>query len=503
MIRTLAKLLPLALLLLQPPGFCSEPPPHETAPERLSLQECVASALAHNLELELERTNSLLELAAWRTERGTFDPRLELSADYRDAESVRTPLERLSHLDGPETQTTTYGAALAGTLPTGTTWRLGSDAYNTESSSTMFASSWDSTTGFSLSQPLLRNAGTGAQLANLRIRRLGKKAADAAFEFRLARIITDVSLAYHELLYTRAALSASSDSLALAQRLLKDNQSRVEVGVMSPLDITQARSETALRQEEVIRAQRTVLDTENRLKRLIYADITPHLTTRLEPADTPGDPPPSEPHTSLLDALKTRSDLRESEQRLAQAGIRLAHAQNQLLPTLDLRGTFDLLGLDDSVGQSLREGGNARDRAWSVGVVVSIPLGLQAERGRRDTARIEQQRAILDHKRLEQDILVAVDNAVGAVRTNQQRVEAARAACKLARETLEAETEKLGAGSSTTYTVAQLQRDYAVSLRNQLRAITDWHQSYAELAFVQGQSLSLFHITFAPSPSAP
>ena len=82
-----------------------------------------------------------------------------------------------------------------------------------------------------------------------------------------------------------------------------------------------------------------------------------------------------------------------------------------------------------------------------------------------------------------------VDNAVGHVEANLKSVEAARAATRLAQESLEAEKKKLLAGTSTTFLVLQAQTQLATARSAESRAEADYAESLVTLDLAQGTIL--------------
>jgi outer membrane protein TolC len=319
----------------------------------------------------------------------------------------------------------------------------------------------------------------------------------------MMELVTDVSQAYYDLLFRQADLRSQRRSLALADRLLSDNQQRQEIGRMSRLDVTQAQSEAANRRRQVIQAERALWEAANELKRLIYRDLQNRHGQLMDAPFTPAPPTFEDPVLNARNALENRPDLREQWAAIEQAGIRLAVSRNNLLPTLNLEASYDLLGRDSGFAAGLRDAQENENNEWTVGVTLSIPLGQSAERAARDRARFQQSQALLRLKALEQDILREVDNAVLAVKSNRLSYEAARESTELARDTLEAEIERLNAGTTTTFVVSQLQRDLAVARTTELQALADWYKSLAELSRVEGTALSANGIVMQSWPERP
>ena len=84
---------------------------------------------------------------------------------------------------------------------------------------------------------------------------------------------------------------------------------------------------------------------------------------------------------------------------------------------------------------------------------------------------------VLNLKKLEQTIMVTIDNDISQARSSYQQVAATRAAREYAGEALEAEQKKLENGKSTTYTVLQMQRDLTTASGNEIQALANLQQS--------------------------
>ena len=75
-------------------------------------------------------------------------------------------------------------------------------------------------------------------------------------------------------------------TLDLAQESLRNTRSRVEIGTLAPIDVVQAESEVASREEAVILAEASIGQSEDQLRSLIFDPKTPgFFDMRLEPTD--------------------------------------------------------------------------------------------------------------------------------------------------------------------------------------------------------------------------
>jgi outer membrane protein TolC len=364
-------------------------------------------------------------------------------------------------------------------------------------------SEYTSFSGFNLTQPLLKGFGTDITEAQIRIARHGQASADAEFQVQVEQIISNVVSAYYELIYAQDSLASEETSLDLAQKLLDDNKIRVRIGTMTPLDISQAAADAATRRDAVLQVRQTLSEQENALKRLISDDFAGMVGQKIIPVDRPVEDLTSKPLLAdMTAALENRPDYREAIEQAEQKKIQLVFNQNQILPQLNLNASYGYGGLGTNLGTSFNNVTSADYPQWYVGMSVQVPFGDRQAIGQRDVARLQKAETLLQLKKLEQDILVQVNNAANRVKTNQERVSVSRTATESAKDALEAEQEKLGAGTTTTYTVLQMQRDVTLAETTELRAVADLHESEVELFRVEGLTLKVYHVVLDQSGEA-
>lgn len=450
----------------------------------LTLRECVERTLANNLELRVERINP--GIATWGVvaREGVFDPRLKGELNFTDSSWPEA--------DGTSTKTRTLepSLSLAGVLPTGTGYGLSvADQRTSGTGFTNFA--YTGNAGVTVTQPLLKDFWFEPNTAEIRVARKDRAIAGHNFTKLVMGKVSEVSRAYYELVFAIENHKAKLEDLNQAKRLLEENRKRVQVGVLSPLDVTQAEAGVAEREEAVIIAERVIEDDENALKRLLAGDVSEFLGVAFIPTDLPvAEMVETDVARSTRTALAQRPEYLAAKEALESKNITVRFKRNQLWPQVDLQGSYGLNGRSDGGFDRLTDNQFRNDNpAWSVGVVVSVPLGNRQARAGYHIARLDAEQAVLGLKQAEQNIVVEVDNAVRLVRTNLKRVDATRVASRLAEESLKAEESKLKAGTSTSFLVLQAQSQLATARSAEIRARSDYSQSLIELARVEGTTL--------------
>jgi outer membrane protein len=256
------------------------------------------------------------------------------------------------------------------------------------------------------------------------------------------------------------------------------------------LDVTQAEAGSAEREEAVIVSERAVIERENALKRLIASDVMTLNGVALRPAEAlPDEPVATDAAESTRVALAGRPDLKQARHEVERRNLLRAFTRNQSLPEVNLETSYGLNARGDNAREFATNLSALDHPAWSVGLTATMPLGNRQADAAYRIARLEEERAGLTLRRLEQDIIVQVDNAVGQVQTNGKRVEATRVARRLAEESFKAEENKLRAGASTSFLVLQAQSQLAAARSAEIRARADLGASLVDLARVEGSTL--------------
>jgi len=318
-----------------------------------------------------------------------------------------------------------------------------------------------------------------------------------------------VKQSYYDLLYAIDNLEAQRKSLALAAKFLEENQIKVRVGTLAPLDVVQAESEKASREEAVIVAEAAVAEAEDALKRAIFNTNDPATwETRIVPVERPtAEPFRVDLEAAILTALGKRTDMAAARKRFESAEYNVEYARNQLLPNLDLVAAYGTTGIGGTFVE--REGfggpiirtvpggfgdaiGDVFGRSfptWTFGFNLAYPIFNRQADAAEARARISRDQSQANIRRLEMQITGEVRSAARAVETNYKRVESTRAARVLQERRLDAETKKFAAGMSTNFLVTQSQRDLAVAEVAELRAIADYRKSLVNFERVQEAGL--------------
>ena len=477
----------------------------------LTLDEAVARALERNLDLAVQRLNPQVfdlnlaqQLAAYRP---TFDTNFQNNSRTNPSST---------QLDGGESvisDTVILNSGVSQEVGWGG-GRYQVDFNNNRSASTNFFTSFNpsyrSSVQASYTQPLLRGFRIDPIRQGIRVTQINRDIADIDLRQTVTNTVSAVRDAYWELVYATRSVEVQQQALDLAEALVRDNEARVEIGTLAPIDVVQARSEAAARRQTLAQAEQALATAELVLKQLIVDGTgDDYWRATLNPIDLPTlAPAPIDLEATIRRALDERTDLERSRRQLDINEVNLSSMRNQRLPSVDLTGSYQLQGQGGT--RFLRSGlggavltevpGGINDAfdqlvdldypVWTVQLNVSYPIGPSAADAAYARAQLQTRQVEAQLRQLELQVATEVTNAVLQIRAIARRIEAATAARELAEEQLAAEQSRFDAGLSTNFFVVQAQRDLSTAQDTELRAILDQQKALIELDRVQRTSLS-------------
>ncbi len=466
----------------------------------LSIEEARASALANNLDLRVALLSPAIAEQQVRVEEARFESAFTLRARYVDlnqptaSELASAQSQVLSIEPGVRIPLRTGGVATV-TVP-----------MNRSENNNRFSTlnpAYSSDVQFSISQPLLRNAGRRAATAPIRIAGYNLQATEAQTKLEVIRQLAAVDRAYWRLVASRQALEVAQRQYELAREQEARAERRVRAGQAAEVDLIRAQAGVAQRLEAIILAENAVLTQQRELKRIInLPGLTIETSTLIVPASSP-DPVEYEFDRERLiaQALGNRMELLEAELRLAADAALIALNRNQALPLLSLDYVYRVNGLGSSAQDAFRQVEGNRFEDWELGLAAEVPIGNEAARARvrESILRRLQRLSSRDARRraITQEVLQAIDQ----IDASWQRIVAARQSVILQTRLLEAEQRQFDVGLRTSTDVLDAAAALADAQLQEIRALSDYQIAQVDLAFATGTLLGSARVEFDPAPA--
>jgi HAE1 family hydrophobic/amphiphilic exporter-1 len=492
-----------------------------TGERSLSLEESVQLALKNNLDIEIERTNVDTSRQLLKSAQGIFDPlvRYNPAIEKRATPQANTLfaangvlVERFVANNFSALQQTPYYGL--------NTFLLFDNTRNTTNNPfTALNPYYQSRLTLGISLPLLRNHKMDQARALVKIRSKQVDQTGVEFENRVIEIVTRTREAYWDVVASLEQARVAEDGVNLARDQLERNKRQIASGTLAPVELAASEAELQRRIDTYVTTVGIVTAAENALKQLLTPDREdPLWNDRLKPTSAPTVEAPTYVLRDSVDvALKNRRELRILTLQTDQNDIRAQQARSQVLPQLNLVSTYANTGLAGTQIQNAGGGfasafGPVINRVNELSAIAGLPplppfqsggvppafiggygqnlsnmvsgdfqsfsVGLQFEWNPRNrTAEAELAQTTINERRLklarrqvEQTIEAQVRNALQAVDTARQRIEAAKASERASREKLDSEIRLFQTGESTNFLVLTRQNELLDSRRRVVEA---------------------------------
>jgi outer membrane protein TolC len=485
------------------PVLRAELPAEAAASDDLTMKIFLQRVLDYNESIQVK----LLEMEVARrkllAERGIFEPELVGSAEHVDTQRENTLEQRRSQgIDVFKERNNIYNAGLESLIPSGARVRLGytlRDLDNNLASSFLgpesFTNQYSAFFGASLTQPLLKNFGAGASLANIRLAAVTSEIAFNDYRKQMMLVIAAAEAAYWNLHMAQQQLLFFQESVALAETILKDNRTRLQAGKGSELEVLEAESGLALRRSKQSEAFQKYYEAANRLASFYSGSVV--RTNRFvlvvdQPEATDLAPTFFE---SWSVAYDQNPDYQIQRKRLIAEGIRVAYAKNQRLPQLDLRASYGLNGLGATPAESWDDVERADFPSWSVGMELRVPLGGGIRvRHELDAAKLREKQALLGLQELETQIANGLDTALRKVRSARDNVQSYQALVNFNENLLKSQLARLEVGKVESRKVLEVEADLLEARNAVVDAKVQFERALIELELIQGSVLKSRHL---------
>jgi outer membrane protein TolC len=463
-------------------------------PLKVTVSEAILLCLENNRALVVQRLNPSIQQTFEDQERAVFDPVMNA-----EVSAGRVQGERLAR-SGSQTEDFTNDNAegiisLEQYFPTGTTVALEADTLMNDSS-LYDEGFYESRLGMTVTQALLQGYGTEVNLAQLRQARLETRMSEYELRGFTESLVAEVESTYWDYALARRQIEIVEESLKVVRQQLNETEELIAVGRLAKSELAAVQAEVAAQEQALIEARANEASIHLQLLRLLNPSGPEIWQREVDLIHQPTLPEIKledvEQHVAV--SMRLRPILNEARLEILRGELELVKTQNGLLPLMDLFITLGKSGYANSFGESIRNINRDNYDALA-GVRFEYPIFNRDAKALHQRALLTREQAQDALANLSQLVEVDVRTAYIEVNRAKQQIAASSVTRMFNEEKLRTETEKLRVGKSTSFLVAQAQRDLLVSriaevqvLANYLKALIDLYRQDGSLLERRGIS---------------
>ena len=350
-----------------------------------------------------------------------------------------------------------------------------------------------------LTQPLLRGRGYDVARAKIRQANADRGVASRQLVAQASIVLRDVARAYWELAFATGQLALRRDALEATREQLRAVMAQIDVGKQSPSGSAEVEVNVALRQEELVDAERELTERSADFGRLLGVEaIAPAFRT----IDAPAVLAPSG-EDLLARALAENGEIAALHAQATAASIDVDVAENALLPAFNLVASGGALGIAADAKEAFSNMVNFGGYTMQAGFVFQEPVERRGQRGARDEALERMHKARLAETEARTRVASEVAAAMAALDATQQRAAVLAHAVEVADLDLAGEKARFQANRSTNFDVLRRQQTATEVRLRLLRAEADNAKSAASLDALTTDILSRHRIVLRGAPPHP
>lgn len=464
----------------------------------ISLANAQTYAKENSTTLKLAEAAYLASLGTLRKERGAFDPEFFFTLNYQDQK-----IPSASFFAGAavlSTQQTETNTGLRLNTPIGTQLELSLNSINLKTNS-QFAFLNPQYNGFgliSLRQPLLSGFTLNAR-KNLNQAELMVESSKSRFDQEFIRVNSVVEQSYWNLYAAERNFAVQKLTVERGESFLKEAQLREKAGLVGPNQVANAK--TFLTQQKLLLIDRLEqLDAQSDQLANVIGKRPDTGNGRYLTMDSPPVSFPSVELNDLIDhTLKSNFELMAVQKNIEAADDLVDAASWEALPQVDLVGSLNSSGLGGSSqnvifgGDTLRSSsggsfGNVLSEVfkrkfpgWSVGIEISLPIGLRPGLGEKDRLEAGSMSAKQNYIELSRLLEQQVRESYRELTNGNERLKIARDGVEAAQEQVRIGMIEFQNGRLSAFELVRLSEDFAIAQQRYSDALVKTVKAAAEL----------------------
>ena len=447
---------------------------------RLSLQQATEHALTNATSVRSAEAAYNAAEGTVRRESGAFDPAIFLSLNHSDDQQPTSSAFAGAPVLATQQTLSRGGLRLNTAIGTQLELSVNTSRLTTNSALATLNPEYDATGLLTLRQPLLAGFAASAR-KGLSSAEEQLDAGKARYDQAVLAVKAEVERTYWDLYKAERDYAVQRLTCDRGREFLKETQLRAETGLVGSNQVASAKTFLAEQELQLFDREESLGHQSDVLAALIGVQPTDS-TMRFLPVDAPpSDFKPEPIETLVARAVKNNLDLQAAQKDVNAVQTLADAAQWEALPQVDLIGSVGGNGLlgnaqlvsipgfptftgpGGSYGDALNQAIKRDYPTWSVGVELTIPIGLRSGLGEKDRLDAQvvsaQQRSVDFSRQLEEQVRAAYRE----VANGKGRLQAAKDGVDAAQEQVRIGLIEFRTGRVTAFELVRLGEDFATA----------------------------------------
>jgi outer membrane protein TolC len=327
-------------------------------------------------------------------------------------------------------------------------------------------------------------------------------------------LVATAESAYWNVILMRENLKVAESARQTSQEFLNYMQKQLDLGALSPLDISNPKQRLAANDLAVSQAKFALVQAEDNLRMQLGADLDPEvrklpvvLTETVEMANLDSIQVDTEKEVDL--ANNSRPDVKAANQRLDVDDLAIQSAHNGLLPNLSLTGSYQTQGrggifyqrpvlggvtgnlesVPGGFGDAITQMFGFGYPVYAVGLNLTLPIRNRAASMDLADALVRKKSDALTLRNTQETVRLNVLNAVTNLNGAKEQVKLASVQRDFAAENLRNEQKKYELGTEINQNVLQAQQDLTAAESNVVQNQINLRRSMLNLYTQTGELL--------------
>ncbi|MCH2172886.1 TolC family protein [Myxococcota bacterium] len=448
-----------------------QPPVPEGDTITLTLEQALEVTLKNNFDLQIQtlaRDSLIPEIAA---QEAKFDPTSNASFGFGSDLTV----DRSSGGERDRLNSYSPQVGLTQLLPTGGSIELSTSAsHDTDQQG---PNSWESRAGVIFNQPLLRGGRIFVARRDIQDAKYNLEIENAVLRATILDITAKTKTAYYLAQLSKRIILATEQSIERDQELVESSTALFKAGRGGRRDVVSAQLQLS---DDLARLAEQTGDlqlSQNTLRDVLGLPISTQVV--LAENNLNFEPIPLKVEEWIQLAMQYRPELMEISTELKKSDLDVRVKENALLPTLNLRGSFD--AFSQSGTTRFNDAWDLDQQAVTAGLEFEFPLGNVAAKSSLSTARLNRDRVQKRYENQQRQIELLVREAAIVLDTRMQLIKPLTDAVEQAREKHEVATVRFKLGLANNLDITDSQTELLDAEISLLDAIAQYAIALAEL----------------------